>query len=70
VISKTVAATRKVMNLVDVHSSNASEENPFCGVAIASKSFVCNPVKQFLADVLLYRVFWGPKDMEWIVADE
>jgi hypothetical protein len=58
------------MSLRDVHSSNTSEENPFCGVAIASKSFVCNPVQQFLADVLLYRVFWGSEDIERIVADE
>jgi hypothetical protein len=66
----TAAATRKVVSLGDVHSSNTSEENPFCGVAIASKSFVCNPVQQFLADVLFYRVFWGPEDIEWIVADK
>jgi hypothetical protein len=58
------------MSLRDVHSSNTSEENPFCGVAIASKSFVCNPVQQFLADVLLYRVFGGSEDIERIVADE
>jgi len=57
-------ATRKVVDLGDVHSSNTSEENPFCGVAIASESFVRNPVQQFLADVLLYRVFWGLEDIE------
>ena len=54
----------------DVHSSNTSEENPFCGIAIASKSFVCNPIQQFLADVLLYWVVWGPGDIEWFVADK
>jgi hypothetical protein len=58
------------MSLRDVHPSNTSEENPFCGIAIASKSFVCNPVQQFFADVLLYRVFRGPEDIEWIVADK
>jgi hypothetical protein len=58
------------LSLGDVHSSNTSEKSPFCGVAIASKSFVCNPVQQFFADVLLYRVFGGLEDIEWIVADK
>jgi hypothetical protein len=58
------------MSLRDVHSSNTSEENPFCGVAIASKSFVRNPVQQFLADILLYRIFWGLEDIELIVAEK
>lgn len=60
----TVAATRKVMSMRDVHSSNTSEENPFCGIAIASKSFICNPVNQFLANVLPYRVFWCFEDIK------
>jgi hypothetical protein len=50
-------SNQKAISLRDVHSSNTSEQNPFCGVTIAAKSFVCNPVQQFLADVLLYRVF-------------
>jgi hypothetical protein len=58
------------MSLRDVHPSNTSEKNPFSGIAIASKSFVCNPVQQFFADVLLRRVFWGLEDIEWIVADK
>ncbi len=54
----------------DVHSGNTSEQNPFCGIAITPESFVCNPVYQFLADVLLYRVFWGLEDIESVFADE
>ncbi len=61
-------AIRVVMG--DVHSGNTSEQNPFCGIAITPESFVCNPVYQFLADVLLYRVFWGLEDIESVFADE
>jgi hypothetical protein len=53
-----------------VHSSNTSKQNPFCGIAITSESFVCNPVQQFLADVWLYRVHWSLQDIESVLADE
>jgi hypothetical protein len=28
-----------------IHPGNTSEQNPFCGIAIAPESFVCNPLE-------------------------
>ena len=53
-----------------VHSRNTGKQDPFCSIAITSKGFFCNPAEQFLANVMLKRVWRCLKDVEAVLANE
>jgi len=53
-----------------VHPGNAGKQNPFCGIAITPEGFVCDPLQQFFADMLLDCAFWCLEDVESVITDE